>query len=651
MKYSIFLKHSFLVSLLLAVSKVLVAQQYPVNVNANLLNPMPSKLSNYYLDNTQKLFVILTNKDMANPSIPVKLKLTLIGSSTQIVSRVGSEIGISPIFLDAGTPKTLTQQDLAPYFNINNLDFVGGFSKSQYSTTGVLPEGNYSICVQVLDYYNNRPLSAAFCTYGSIFFSQPPTLLSPQNGNVVSAQDSKIINFNWSPNHLNNRDVIAGGYKYILTLKEVLDSSQNINQAYITANTTLTQESNSNQFILNTQVTPLISGRKYAWTIQVKTDNLEAQATLANNGVSQVSGFTYDDNCSAPKNINVNLSKNKATISWANMTTGSVNTIKYKTVNGIEYMKTIMPNANSITLEDLEYQKNYEFTLVVKCGSNLLVLDPKQFTTLPKVIAQKIVFKNKVFWSIKEGNQGDYTNTGFDLKTIFQGISNKIIETPIPNNKLGLKSKSNDTTIFRINSTGNVVNKKPLKGAKITLFENDESVQSVIANALGEYEMPIDTERIMDNSNMKYYVKFELPNTVNSNNNLATVAPDSIMLSGLRTGMDVIKALGSREIVLSSAEYTIIHPIVYVGANQSTTLHKKVGGTVDVFINTNDRNSLARRVLGYSENNQINENYNGESYVRIGTLNDKNAFLPIEKINANEKLLFKVSLKDNPTQF
>ena len=63
------------------------------------------------------------------------------------------------------------------------------------------------------------------------------------------------------------------------------------------------------------------------------------------------------------------------------------------------------------------------------------------------------------------------------------------------------------------------MNKKPLKGAKITLFENGESVQSVIANALGEYEMPIDTERIMDNSNMKYYVKFELPNTVNSNNN------------------------------------------------------------------------------------------------------------------------------------
>jgi hypothetical protein len=654
MKHLIYIKrnkHFVLVNFLLLLSTILLSQQYPINVNTNVLTPMPSKLTNFYSDNTQKLFVILTNKDLGNPSIPAKLKVTIIGSNTQIVSRVGSEIGVSPILLDAGVPKTLTQQDLAPYFNINNLDFVGGFSKSQYSTTGVLPEGNYSICVQVLDFYNNRPLSTPMCTYGSIFFSQPPSLLAPLSNATINGQDNKVINFNWTPNHLNNRDVVSGGFKYIVTLKEILDSTQNINQAYITANTKLTQEVSNNQFILNTMTTPLISGRKYAWTVQVKANNPEAQSTLANNGISQVYGFTYEDNCNPPKKIIANVTRNKATISWQNVYGSTVSTIKYKELNGIEYTKNTLPYASSIILEDLNYQTTYEFSIVVRCGSTITVLDPQQFKVLAKPIAPKFAYKNRVQWSVKEGSQGDYTATGFQLKTIFQGISSKSIETAIPNNKFDLKTKNNDTTITVSNSTANIITKKPLKEAKITLFENGEILQSVTANARGDFEMPIDTERIMENPNLRYYVRYDYPNQQSGINNVGYIEPDSILLTGMRSGKDIVKALNSREIVLASDDYTIIHPVVYVGQNQSMALRNKAGGTVDVFILTTDKSSLSRRILGYVENPQKNESYGGESYVHIGTLNDTKAFLPIVNLNEKEKLLFKVSLKDFPTDY
>jgi hypothetical protein len=639
------------VGFLLLFSKILFAQQYPVNVNANVLTPMPSKLTNFYTDNTQKLFVILTNKDMGNPSIPVKLKVTIIGSSTQIVSRVGSEIGVSPILLDAGVPKALTQQDLAPYFNINNLDFVGGFSKSQYNTTGVLPEGNYSICVQVLDFYNNRPLSNPFCTYGSIFFSQPPNLLTPISNHTISGQDNKVINFTWAPNHLNNRDVVAGGYKYIVTLKEILDSTQNINQAYITANTKLTEEVSNNQFILNTMTTPLISGRKYAWTVQVKANNPEAQSTLANNGISQVFGFTYDDNCMTPKNIIANISKNKATISWQNTAGSTVTTIKYKEVNGVEYTKKILPNANSITLEELNYETAYEFSMVVQCGSNVLVLDPKQFRIPAKPIAQKYLFKKSVYWSVKEGSQGDYSATGVQLKSIFQGISSKTIEKAIPNNKFGLKLKLNDTTLTVSNSTSNIINKTLLNGAKITLFENGEILESVTANTIGRFEIPIDTERIIANQHLRYYVRFDYPNQQNGINNVGYIAPDSVLLTGMRSGRDIVRALFSREFVCASADYTIIHPVVYVGQNQATSLSNKAGAVVEVFIQTTDKSSLKSRVLGYYPNPLNNESYNGETYSKIGSLNDNKAFLPISYLKEGEKLLFKVSINGYPKQY
>lgn len=634
-----------LIHLLLAFSNLLLAQQYPVNVSSNLVTPMPSKLSNFYADNVQKFFVTLTNKDLTNPSIPVKLKLTFIGSSVQIVSKVGSGAGIIPILLDAGVPQTLTQQDLTPYFDINNVDFVGGFSKSQYISTGVLPEGNYAVSVQVLDYYNNRPLSKPFSVYGSVFFSQPPILLLPQSNNTINGQQTTVIPFNWVPAHLNNRDVIAGGFKYIFTLKEILNPSLNINQTYATATTRLVEEVTTTQFMLNTLVTPLLSGRKYAWTVQVKANNPEAQYTLANDGISQVWGFTYDDNCQMPINISSIVKNNNLFINWTNSTFGKVSSVRYKETNGVEYEKQLIPNASTVSLDGLLFGKSYDYSLVVKCGTNTLVTNPRSFTVPPKSSAVKVTLENKVYWSVQEGQKSsDYTATGFDLKRIFQGTSTKTIKTLIPNHKLGLSAESNDVTVTLNTCVGTAVNQKALKGAKVELWENEDIIESTTTDGEGAYKIAIDTGRIIDNSSAKYYLKFSRPDNL--------IGRDSINLSGLRTGKDILNNVKGKLIKLFSSDYLVIHPVVYVGVNQVAALQKKAGGKVEVFIHTNDSKSLPNRVLGYVENIPTNESYNGESYILIGTLDDVNAFLPIETFNnARENLLFKVSLKDYPTQY
>lgn len=634
-----------LIHLLLAFSNLLLAQQYPVNVSSNLVIPMPSKLSNFYADNVQKFFVTLTNKDLTNPSIPVKLKLTLIGSSVQIVSRVGSEIGVPPILLDAGVPQTLTQEDLAPYFNINNVDFVGGFSKSQYSTTGVLPEGNYAVSVQVLDYYNNRPLSKPFGVYGSVFFSQPPILLLPQSNNTINGQQTTVIPFNWVPSHLNNRDVVTGGYKYIFTLKEILNPNLNINQAYATATTRLVEEVSTTQFMLNTLITPLLSGRKYAWTVQVKANNPEAQYTLANNGISQVWGFTYDDNCQMPTNISSRIQSNNLSISWTNSTFGKVSSVRYKEVNGVEYEKQLIQDAVTVSLDGLLHGKSYEYSLVVKCGTNTLVTNPRFFTVPPKSSAVKATLDSKVYWSVQEGQKSsDYTATGFDLKTIFQGTSTQTIKALIPNHKLGLSVESNDATVTLNACVGTAANQKVLKGAKVELWENEALIESSTTDVEGAYKIAIDTGRIIDNSSAKYYLKFSRPDNL--------MGRDSINLSGLRTGKDILNKVKGKLIKLFSSDYLVIHPVVYVGVNQVAALQKKAGGKVEVFIHTNDSKSLPNRILGYVENIPTNESYNGESYILIGTLDDVNAFLPIETLNKDrESLLFKVSLKGYPTQY
>ncbi|MBS1940275.1 MAG: carboxypeptidase regulatory-like domain-containing protein [Bacteroidetes bacterium] len=65
--------------------------------------------------------------------------------------------------------------------------------------TGILPEGNYELCVQALDYNTNAPLSdeaPAGCLFFTIAMAQPPVITSPWCGEVVATQWPV---FTWSP--------------------------------------------------------------------------------------------------------------------------------------------------------------------------------------------------------------------------------------------------------------------------------------------------------------------------------------------------------------------------------------------------------------------------------------------------------------------
>ena len=65
--------------------------------------------------------------------------------------------------------------------------------------TGILPEGNYELCVQALDYNTNAPLSdeaPAGCLFFTITMAQPPVITFPLCGEAVETQWPV---FTWSP--------------------------------------------------------------------------------------------------------------------------------------------------------------------------------------------------------------------------------------------------------------------------------------------------------------------------------------------------------------------------------------------------------------------------------------------------------------------
>ncbi|NJM78682.1 MAG: hypothetical protein HC854_01880 [Flavobacterium sp.] len=129
------------------------AQIYPVQVNSNVLPPYLSAISKYSTTTDQKYLVNIFTSDLNVVNRQVKLKLYLQGNginaqSTPVV------VGASPLFINGGESLQLNNIDLAPYFELQNLQ---GINPLQYS--GVLPQGNYTFCVEVYDFVTNQPIS------------------------------------------------------------------------------------------------------------------------------------------------------------------------------------------------------------------------------------------------------------------------------------------------------------------------------------------------------------------------------------------------------------------------------------------------------------------------------------------------------------
>ena len=67
--------------------------------------------------------------------------------------RTKSHAVFSPITLYHGTPDRLGAAELAPYFDVRNLDITGSL------VNGAMPEGVAQFSVEVLEYYTGVPLS------------------------------------------------------------------------------------------------------------------------------------------------------------------------------------------------------------------------------------------------------------------------------------------------------------------------------------------------------------------------------------------------------------------------------------------------------------------------------------------------------------
>ncbi|MFA6235000.1 MAG: hypothetical protein WC824_12580 [Bacteroidota bacterium] len=221
-----------------------------------LMNPNPSP----YLSDWEQRQETATLQVM-NPGNVVQAKLSaqiLLDGTLQAKTNT-AKMQILQI------PNGVSMWDAAQILPFAVVDFYGG-AKNTAVRSGMLPEGNYEICVELLSAIDGNALTQLACAYFHLVAYQAPVCLQPQDGSTLQSAPPPV--FRWTPVIPTPPQPVH----YFLNVFEVLQGQ------------TPTQAFRSNQPILSEEVVsatqqiwPLSVMRpdtgKLVWSVQAKDEN------------------------------------------------------------------------------------------------------------------------------------------------------------------------------------------------------------------------------------------------------------------------------------------------------------------------------------------------------------------------------------------
>jgi len=274
------------------------AQVYPVQSGVFIKPPYSVYLSDYAALDNDKISANLLLNYSTGQTVDVKLRITIEGPSC-VLRTLPTYIPPAPITLQGGEVYICTALELAPYFEVQNLqiDCQDAGQKNQILRDKKLPEGIYRISIEALEYYRNVLVSSKGGAMAWMLQPDPPMLTLPQDKQVLTASDDQQIIFSWLPRHTASPNQVQQ-VQYVFSLYELennIDPQVAINQrALFEADLFVT----SAKYDLSCP--PLVPGKSYAW--RVRAESAQGQNLFKNNGYSEVRTFTWGSVCETPQN-------------------------------------------------------------------------------------------------------------------------------------------------------------------------------------------------------------------------------------------------------------------------------------------------------------------------------------------------------------
>ncbi|WP_163400426.1 fibronectin type III domain-containing protein [Flavobacterium fluviatile] len=352
------------------------AQTFPISVSTQISQPSPIYLSHYADPSTinSPIKIQLVLNDLTISSRQVKLKIYFQGNGISF-STNDFVTGARPLYLEGGVPLQLTNIDLAPYFEYQNLL---GLNPNQYAQP--LPEGAYNIYVEVSDFATGKKLSKKTGTSTIIFQNEPPFLNLPLNNASFMQQNIQNIVFSWTPRSINVSNV-----EYEFSIVEIWDKYTPVQNAFAYSPPLYTTTTRNTTLQYGVSEPQLLPGKKYAWRIKAKAIfGAEEIGVFKNNGYSEIFSFDYESFCTAPLAITTSgVSENQAKITWSGNIDNYDYQINYREKNAdSEWYKLVTPREN-ITISNLKPNATYEYTVGASCDVGKYTHSTiKEFTTL-----------------------------------------------------------------------------------------------------------------------------------------------------------------------------------------------------------------------------------------------------------------------------
>lgn len=354
------------------------AQTFPISITTQITQPSPIYLTKYAdattINSPIKIQLVLNDLTISNRQVRLKIYFQGNGISFSTNDFV---VGAKPLYLEGGFPLQLTNVDLAPYFEYQNLL---GLNQNQYAQP--LPEGIYNIYVEVYDFATGKKLSKKTGSTTIIFQNDPPFLNLPLNNASIMQQNIQNIVFSWTPRSINVSNV-----EYEFSLVEIWDNYTPVQNAFAYSPPLYTTTTKMTTLQYGMGEPQLIPGKKYAWRIKAKAIlGAEEIGVFKNNGNTEIFAFTYEVFCTSPLAITTSgVSQDQAKITWSGNIDNFDYQVNYHEKNaGSEWYKAVTPREN-ITLTNLKPNTTYEYTVGSSCDVGKYIQSSIfEFTTITK---------------------------------------------------------------------------------------------------------------------------------------------------------------------------------------------------------------------------------------------------------------------------
>lgn len=356
---------------------------YPAQVNVNLIPPYSLYLNDYATGMRERISVTVFNRDMQNPNMTLKLSLTIKASGFTL--KTNSYTPIPAIIAEPNVPYRLSQQEIANYFNPQNLT-ASGMGTSAWQREQKLPEGLIQFCFEAFDYNTGRKLSLPGCGMALINTQKPPLLNLPFNGVTLTWKEPLNQLFQWAPHHSGLSHV-----EYELIIKQLWDDAIRPEAAWAYSTEILREPLRPTSFLYGVTAPPLTPGMRYAWAVRaIAYDGMDELRVFENSGLSEIRWFRVEDYCPQPVDLKVESKNGKIYLTWIPPIEQREVTVSYRQTDPVPHNGEFEADwfhstttGDNIVLYDVRPGATYEYRVAATCRPGFPVYGPTRSITVP----------------------------------------------------------------------------------------------------------------------------------------------------------------------------------------------------------------------------------------------------------------------------